>query len=169
MTLRVVAATLVATLLSQSLWACAPFIYVPHHTRPEERATDRHRPRPPAAELTLISRAEPETTIEGDVVTINTCGGTAYALVHIESTDLDETSPAAEIGFRWKVVGGRHVPKGLTTEPEVQRLPSNQLAVVWAEPDGKHEVDFEIVVMAVDRAGNVSRKSRVVRVYHRGS
>jgi hypothetical protein len=169
MKVRIFAVVLLALVASPEARACSPIIYIPHVVRPEEQRTDRRRPRRPAAALTTIRRAEPEVTFNGDLMTVNTCGGTAYAIVHIVSKDLDETTPSTELGFTWELVGGRHVPKGLSIQPPVEQLPISDLMVLWAEPDGSSDVDFQIVVRAVDRAGNKSKPSRVIRVQHGGT
>jgi hypothetical protein len=89
--------------------------------------------------------------------------------VHLASKDLDETTPGAEMGFAWKLVGGRDIPEGLAIQRDPHRPPSNDIAILWGEPDGSRKINFDIVILAIDRAGNVSKKSRVIRIRHNGT
>jgi hypothetical protein len=72
MNARIAGATLIALLVPRSVQACAPFIFIPHEIHSAERAIDRRRPHPPTAQLSTISRAEPEVTINGGVMKVNT-------------------------------------------------------------------------------------------------
>ncbi|HEX6239613.1 MAG TPA: hypothetical protein VFZ61_01920 [Polyangiales bacterium] len=120
---------------------------------------------PPAPELGVerVKRGKAPDR-EGCSYEASSCDSTAYVLIDV----LDGQD---DLGFVLELSGD--VPASLRqrvpTGPVMPMLEPGKLRVTWDDGEGEEDLDFEITVWSVDRAGNMSDEPTRIRVRSDGS
>jgi hypothetical protein len=157
-------------LVAETGLACSPRIFIAHHIDEAERAVDHTPPARPRLRLESVTRGHGAVVENGSII-VDTCGGIGTAHLVWERPPKDDRAVPADIGITWKRVRGR-LPRHLREPDAIEVLPNPALGyrLDWDDSvsDGKDRIDFEIVIVLVDRAGNQSVASPRIRIVHSG-
>lgn len=163
-------AFLLCVLSCSASWACDPFSHSKFETDPSLQQTDT---KPPVLQGKLsvesVTREGPRVQPDGSTL-ISSCSKFGFIRLQLEQTATDETSE--QVGYMVVLAAGSSKgPLKLPMGPAVVRVQEDGTLPIflwWNDEDKDSPIDFEVAVVAVDRAGNKSRLSNAVRVQHPG-
>ena len=101
--------------------------------------------------------------------------GCAESVAKIKVTRArDAGTRRGALGFKWRVVGGSAIPTRFRpVPPHGWRMHEGNIEIAWDDEEGDQcntrPVSFDVVLIAVDGAGNESRPSRPIRIAHPGN
>ena len=163
-------AILLATLASPKLLACSPRLTVPHVLDPAEQKLDRNPPNAGGLGVLKVVRGRGPTNNGDGSITINTCAQYGSIQVVFSWPPSDDRTPTTKLGVTWRIVGGNR-PAGLREPTGFEQLSPRQIvAIDWDDgsSDVQEPLEFEIVVIVRDLAGNESR-SQPLRISDPGT
>ncbi len=106
---------------------------------------------------------------------VSGCGGSASScddlgVIRVAVAATDDMTASNEMGFNLAITSGSSPPVTVPQAPVVVGNTPGEMVLVWIDgnTDDQEELDFEIQIVAVDRAGNQSTP-RSVRVVDGGS
>jgi hypothetical protein len=129
---------------------------------PALRETDSEPPTP-FSELSAFTRRISATRCDGKLCTSISCGDDGHLELHFEPPK-DDSNAAAELGYRVVWLSGR-MPDGLRAATEtIKPLADSHTIALELGWNGVTELNGDLALIAVDRAGNESEASRSVHV-----
>jgi hypothetical protein len=135
--------------------ACKPALPVPHVVDESRKASDGQAPRLTSAPSVTVSRGNDLelSACERDR-TGDTCDDLGWLAIDLAASD-DQT-PAAEIGFRLTVTGGK-LPPDLRLPTHDVRARDGRIMLHWSDSatDGEDPFSFLLAIAPVDTAGNL--------------
>lgn len=162
----VVCMAMVATVDQRSARACslADNRYV---FDPAEQAVDVQAPGIPMTRAVAVHRGRgPERN--GCGISMSSCDGMGAINLMIQASD--DRTPANAMGYRFAVVRGR-APDGLFAQGrDFRSYDATTVYLHWGDgaTDDQEDLDFDLEVRALDRAGNVSAGAATITVRSEG-
>ncbi len=147
----------------RSSTACS-FIDLPYQVDPEEQRIDHTPPAAFQVSNVEVARGRGPIAIGGGISSFTSCddiGAVTFAL----GPPRDDRTPSDEIGIEARVVGGTP-PAGLNVIGRTLVLRDARFTLHWIDgaTDVHQPLDFTVVLVSVDRAGNRGAPSEPIHV-----